>query len=309
MRSVTLALVLGALCAAENVHQTKPGLTAVLQCGFSDSSGILKWLRGTEQLHSVNLKSGPPLKGRGEIVARSRLKNEKDLEISKITAKDAGLFTCSVNGQMEEHRLVVSSASVSPSERLEVGSGAVLQCNVAGLPQGETVEWVRPGGGQRERTSRLSVTAVTQADAGTWECVFSANGKTMKETVILEVTARRPSTTAANLTTGTTKPTVTTCPDCGGGSLTADSPALVGLSWWVWAAVGGGCLVVLLWVLILVMYNRMKRRRRRFMKMRNAGQLRPKQYCQCPGGPTAAAGHRGKKPSAPPFTAPVAAVL
>lgn len=317
MKSAVFVLVLGALCAAEKVHQTKPERTEKLECGISDKRSILKWLKGDELLFNIDLKSGRKSKVSGntgikDIVSRSRLIDDSNLQISKIDRQDAGRFTCSLNGQEEHHRLVVASVSVSPSTHLEAGSEAVLQCDVAGLPQGETVEWVSPGGG-RQQTPTLTINSVTTEHAGNWECVFSAHGHSMKETVSLTVTEADtkaiPSNTTPqpNFTTETPEGTLSSCLDC--DSPTRGPPGLLGLSWWVWAAVGGGCLVLLLWVLILVIYMRMMRRKRRFMKMRNAAQSRPKQYCQCPAGPTAVAGHRGKKPSAPPFSAPVRTVL
>uniref|UniRef100_A0A8C6V0M1 Ig-like domain-containing protein n=1 Tax=Neogobius melanostomus TaxID=47308 RepID=A0A8C6V0M1_9GOBI len=188
LASSVLSVLGVALCAAEIVHQTKPGKTETLNCGITGAS---KWLRGSDLLHSVHPGTGMPLRGKGEIVQRSRMKQGRNLEISRITPQDAGLFTCSGNRQEEHHRLVVSSASVSPSARLEVGSEATLQCEVSGLPQGAAVEWVRPGGGQRHRTSRLQLSSVALTDAGSWECVFSVGGKTLNETVTLQVTVMK----------------------------------------------------------------------------------------------------------------------
>lgn len=312
MKSATFVLALVVVYAAGKVIQTKPGQTKTLECGLGDGSLILKWMKGTEPLYTINLRTGVPRKGIGEIIQRSRV-NDKNLEIFRITAQDAGEFTCLVKSQMEHYRLVVASASVTPSGPLEEGSEAVLQCDVTGLPSGAAVQWVGPGG-QSGSTPSLHIAAVTKEDAGLWECVFSAEGQTMKETVTLEVREPRPKTTSTTTTTTTTLSAMKTteailapCPDYEDCSTAVPTPMWT--SWWVWAAVGGGALVLLLWVLILVMFNRMRRRKRRFMKMRGAVELRPRQYCQCPGGPTAVAAHGRTKPSAPPFPAPVLSVV
>uniref|UniRef100_A0A3B3ZW37 Ig-like domain-containing protein n=1 Tax=Periophthalmus magnuspinnatus TaxID=409849 RepID=A0A3B3ZW37_9GOBI len=170
------------------------------------------------------------------MVKRSRLKHETTLEISGVTRGDAGLFTCKVGRQEEQHRLIVASASVAPPVPLVVGGSAVLRCDVDGLADGWTVQWRGPGGRSHEAAT-VHLSPVTEQDGGTWECAITPSGKTITD---VKIQVRGVN-----------------------GTQTAQTPPLLpmALSWWVWAAIGGGCVVVLLWVLALIMYNRLSRRK------------------------------------------------
>lgn len=308
MKTIVLfACVLSALCAAENVVQTKPGGTVILECGSLEPTTNFKWLREDQQLSSTNAKTGMTGYGDGDFKSRIKVKNEKNLEISNVKTGDAGRFTCRVDGTQEEFtRLVVVSVSAVPSNNLEAGSNARLQCDVAGLTQGSLVEWARPDGVRIHHPS-VDLTPVALSDAGLWKCVFTADGKTMTEGLTITVTDMRPKPTSkAPFSTRMTEDNnMHACPGCN-DIATNTTPTLAGLSWWMWAAVGGGGLVfVLLWVFILVMYSQMKRRKKRYQKMMmKMNQVDPKQYCQCTS-PTAAAkpqpGRRKEKASAPPL--------
>ncbi|XP_033837345.1 T-cell surface glycoprotein CD4-like [Periophthalmus magnuspinnatus] len=296
--SVLQSVWLNAPCAAEIMDQTKPGGTVALTCSISDSTNTLSWFHGGKLIHSINPKNGLPLRGKAEMVKRSRLKHETTLEISGVTRGDAGLFTCKVGRQEEQHRLIVASASVAPPVPLVVGGGAVLRCDVDGLADGWTVQWRGPGGRSHEAAT-VHLSPVTEQDGGTWECAITPSGKTITD-VKIQVRDPLPPTSPPPPTTRMTVGNKEACPHCVNGTQTAQTPPLLPmeLSWWVWAAIGGGCVVVLLWVLALIMYNRLSRRKRRFMKMKEAALLRPKNYCQCPG-PRVTTGPGRTKPSAP----------
>ncbi|KAK7887040.1 hypothetical protein WMY93_026661 [Mugilogobius chulae] len=181
-----VSVLLRALTSAEIVVQVKPGGKASFHCSIADSQNILKWLRGNELVYSSNPRTGMPLKGQAAIMSRSRLKNEQDLDVSGVTREDAGLFTCKVNERAEHHRLVVSSASVSPSGSLDSGSRAVLSCDVAGLVEGSVVQWRGPNG-QTENSATVTLNSVTVNDSGSWKCAFSSSGKDLSETVDVKV--------------------------------------------------------------------------------------------------------------------------
>ncbi|XP_020783729.2 T-cell surface glycoprotein CD4-like [Boleophthalmus pectinirostris] len=288
-------VLLSAQCAAETVVQTKPGGTASLKCGISDGVSVLKWLHNDQPVYTTNPRTGMPLRGKGEIVRRSRLKYERELEISQVTPADAGLFICRVKDKEEQHRLIVSAVSVAPPGPLQTGSGAVFRCDVSGRGGGSTVHWRGPDG-QSYAEATVTLSHVTMKDSGSWECQITVNGKVMKESVQIQVREPRDQTTPPPSTTRTTVDNEETCSNCVNSTQTAPPALVLGLSWWVWAAIGGGFVVVLLWVLILIMYNQITRRKRRFMKMQKTKQTK---YCQCPG-PTAANGHSRTKPPAPP---------
>ncbi|XP_042278974.1 CD4-2 molecule, tandem duplicate 2 isoform X2 [Thunnus maccoyii] len=196
-----------------------------------------------------------------DIGKRSSLK-DTSLVINNVMEKDAGQFTCKADRTTQEHTLLVVSVSVSPPSELQQGSKATLKCQLS--------------------------------HNGSWVCSFLHAGETYNETLNIKVkelaTTTSPSKTSKNIT------------QPGGPPPTSnDVLGPLGLSWWMWVAVGvGGLVVVFLMVLVIALCRRIKRRKRRLLKIRNAAQqLKPRQYCQCDQ-PTAAAklqqGRRGEKP-------------
>lgn len=86
-----------------------------------------------------------------------------------------------------------------------------------------------------------------------------------------------------------------------------DGVQLLGLSWWVWVAVGvGGLVSLLLLVFAIILCQKIRRKKRRkYLRVKNATQpLKPRKYCEC-NRPTAAAkpqqGRRREKPSPLPL--------
>ncbi|XP_042278973.1 CD4-2 molecule, tandem duplicate 2 isoform X1 [Thunnus maccoyii] len=288
---VWFVLVLSALSAAGKVIQGKPGQKATIECGFSDYTGTLSWHRGSELITIINKKNGIHLKGQ-DIGKRSSLK-DTSLVINNVMEKDAGQFTCKADRTTQEHTLLVVSVSVSPPSELQQGSKATLKCQVKGLVPDSPVQWKEPDG-NKIHEQNFDLYPVQLSHNGSWVCSFLHAGETYNETLNIKVkelaTTTSPSKTSKNIT------------QPGGPPPTSnDVLGPLGLSWWMWVAVGvGGLVVVFLMVLVIALCRRIKRRKRRLLKIRNAAQqLKPRQYCQCDQ-PTAAAklqqGRRGEKP-------------
>ncbi|XP_071765272.1 neogenin-like [Centroberyx gerrardi] len=310
MRSIVwFGFVLGALSAAGNVIHTKPGKRAKIECGASTVSRTVEWRRGSDLIMSRNVKSGSERKGKIAIYDRSKLIQDRDLEISKVEEADAGLFICTADGNPHYHTLFVVTVSVSPSADLQLGGEAALQCQVKGPDPEVTVEWERPGGGSGG-PSPVHLNPVANSDAGTWTCKFSRDGATYKETLDIKVKEPKPTTTPS-LSSSPQDIITPTCHKCrprAKGSQPDKSGLLLGLSLWMWVAVGVGCLVlVLLIISIIVVHQSIKRRRRKARKLKSIRQpLRAKNYCQCNGPAAAAAaaapprGRQREKPSSLP---------
>ncbi|XP_034409743.1 CD4-2 molecule, tandem duplicate 2 [Cyclopterus lumpus] len=292
--------VLAALPAAAKVILTHPGHRATLECGVSSFTDILEWQHGADLLRSISGKSGISRKGTGDVALRSKVRSQTKLEISPVKEGDAGKFVCNADGSRQEHTLLVVSVWASPSADLQLGSEVTLHCQVKGLDRDSTVRWTRPDGSPHSG----SLESVTLSDAGTWQCTFSQEGGMYNQNLAIRVQGPAPET-APSPSPSPKDVSVPTCLDC----VTHPPPSaglLLGLSWWVWVAVGGGCLtVVLLMVFVIVLSKRIKRKKRNCEVMKNGRQpLKPKSYCQCDC-PAAAAksrqGRRREKPSAPPL--------
>uniref|UniRef100_A0A3Q3KEG6 Ig-like domain-containing protein n=1 Tax=Monopterus albus TaxID=43700 RepID=A0A3Q3KEG6_MONAL len=275
---VWFGCVLGALFAAGEVFHTKTGKRVTLECGFNSIAKNQKWSRGSQQIISDD--------GQSPLGQRSSLR-ANNLVISSVTKKDAGTFTCEADHYKKEHTLLVVSVWTSPHGILQVGSNAVLQCNVSGLNPGSTVQWKKPDGSLAANPVHLSPVALSHN--GIWACSFSHYGQHYSETLQVMVYGRTQAFTQDL---------------CSSSAKSTDVSVLTSveqLDWWVWVTVAVGSLaVVLLMVLIIVLVNRI--RRRKVTKENYAENLHlPKNYCQC-NRPAAAAkpqqGRRKEKPSA-----------
>ncbi|XP_034077465.1 CD4-2 molecule, tandem duplicate 2 isoform X2 [Gymnodraco acuticeps] len=281
---VCFGIVLCSLCAAGEVLVGKLGEKVILQCGMTSFKSYVEWHHGTDMIFNKPKKT-PQFKRKGNnaIALRSKDYRETNLQISGLKEEDAGKFTCTVDGISQEHTLLMVSVSADPPGELQVGEKASLQCGVRGHDSAAQ-QWTSPNGQKHPETVRIE--SVAPSDAGTWECVFSHEGKEYKERLVIKVKGSIPQY----------PPGVSQSP-----SVTS---LLLGLRWWVWVAVGVGSLVVfLLVVLVIVLCKRIKRRKRRYLKMKMGRlPLQPKQYCQCER-PAAAEkprqGRRREKPKAP----------
>lgn len=295
--TVWFGVVLGALSAAGEVIIAKAGQIAILKCGVKTYVNSLEWRHGNDLIYSIHMdqKSFAPRKafGQGEIVKRSEPRN-KDLKIREVKEQDAGKFTCIVDGKSHEHTFLVVSVSLRPSADLRLGSEVWLECNVKGLNPGPAVQWTRPDGHTESQIAHLK--SLARSDEGTWNCTVSYGGKTYSENIEIKVTEPVRATLA----------TVPSSKDVNVKNPPRHSERSLGLSWWMWVAIGVGCVVVLLlMVCVVCLCKRIKRRKRILRKMKNGRQRpMPEQYCQC-NRPTAAAkpqqGRRREKPSAPPL--------
>lgn len=301
---VCFGFVLGALSAAGKEISAISGGAVTINCGADTFRHNLEWHHGSDRIYKLFSKSGFPIKGKGDIVGRSKIREETNLEISRLTEGDAGQFVCIVDGTRYEHTLVVGSVSVSvrPSQSLQWGSAAWLECQVRGLSSNPPVQWKGPGRNQPIASHTAHLESVARSDAGTWECTFSLGDQSHSRTISITVVG--PPTTPAPPQDGKKTDHKTACPSCATKS-PSESPLLLGLSWWMWVAVGvGGLVAVLLMVLVIVLYKRIKTRKRKLHKMKNSRQPLTKQYCQC-NRPTAAAkpqqGRRREKSSALPL--------
>ncbi|XP_034730196.1 CD4-2 molecule, tandem duplicate 2 isoform X2 [Etheostoma cragini] len=292
---VWFGFVLGALSAAGEVILKKPGQKATFQCSVETHTQNLVWNRGNDPIIRVNLKTGFPVKGPKH---KDNMKlRGTSLEISGVTEEDAGKFICIADGKRKEVTLLVVSVSASPSSELQLGSEATLQCRVKGLnPPDSPVQWKRPDGSTNSGSQTVQLKSVAHSDEGNWQCMFAYEGGTYIESLEIKVRDPVPKTTAPSSSTSSKDVSFNPPP--------STDVVLLGLSWWMWVAVGVGCLaVVLLMVFVIVLCKRIKRRKVRML--RNGRQpLNPKMYCQCHH-PAAAAkpqqGRRKEKPSALPL--------
>ncbi|XP_032374682.1 T-cell surface glycoprotein CD4 isoform X2 [Etheostoma spectabile] len=294
---VWFGFVLGALSAAGEVILRKPGQKATFKCSVDTYTLSLEWNRGNDLIIRVNGKTGFTVR---DPKYKDNLKlRGTSLEISGVTEEDAGKFICTADGRRKENTLLVVSVSASPSSELQLGSEAMLQCQVKGLhPPNSPVQWKRPNGGPNSESQTVQLKSVAHSDEGNWQCTFSYEGGEYSESLEVKVQDPVPKTTAPSPSTSSKDASFNPPP--------STDVVLLGLSWWMWVAVGGGCLVViLLMVFVIVLCKRIKRRKRKFHHKRNGRQpLNPKTYCQCDR-PAAAAkpqqGRRKEKPSALPL--------
>ncbi|XP_026173328.1 T-cell surface glycoprotein CD4-like isoform X2 [Mastacembelus armatus] len=295
---VWVGCVLGALSASGKVFKSKAGHTALLECGHSFTRAMI-WRHNSNLIISVNGKTGFFRKGQGDLVLRSSVKYVNKLEISGLKKEDAGKFICDADDKLTEHTLLVVSVWTNPSHELQLGSEAMLHCEVAGLNPGSTVQWKRPDGKLHEGSQIVKLSSVAISDSGTWVCMFSHDGSSFQEDLNLKINIPTPKIPLHTSTTESSKEGQNvTCAKCD----THPKSAFEQLNWWVWVAIGVGSLVVvLLMVLVIFLCKRTRRRKRMKMNMKNGQHLRTKQYCQC-NRPTAAPkpqqGRRKEKPSA-----------
>lgn len=296
---VWLGFVLGALSAAGNVIRTSAGRRVTLGCGIDTFESSLEWNHGKEMIYKVSGKSGMNHNGPAAIRERSRVR-QNNLEISGVKREDAGRFTCVADEIPKYHTLLVVSVSASPPEELPPGSNVTLHCEVKGLNPDSTVQWTGPDGRPHAVSETVHLQRVAPSDAGTWVCAFSYDGQTYSEN--LDIKVRDPARKVITSPPPRIVDQQTTYPSC---DLKPHS-GVGRLGWWLWVAVGGGCLVVLLLVvLVIVLCKRSRRRKRKLQKLKNGRQsLTPKKYCQCNCPTAAASPRRGRqkgKPSAPPL--------
>ncbi|XP_018527774.1 uncharacterized protein LOC108880658 [Lates calcarifer] len=298
---VCLWFVLGALSAAGKVIFTTVGQRATLECGAVSFKNSLEWRQGDDRIVFVD-KKGFPRHGKAAVQTRSKRRGDTDLDIFPVRKEDAGTFTCTADGNPQVHTLLVGSVSVSPPAELKVGSNATLLCEIEGLnPDSvKTVQWIGVDKNVRSRTAQLENVALT--DAGTWKCQFSHGGETFSTQLEIKVTEPATKTTPAPKQSSKVNgkkinSTICAQPSC------ADSGVA---HWWMWVAIGAGCLVVvLLMVSVIVLYKRIRRRKRNLHLMKNGRQAqRPRQYCQCNHQTAAAKPQQGRqkgRPSALPL--------
>uniref|UniRef100_A0A3B4H4W2 Uncharacterized LOC102214973 n=1 Tax=Pundamilia nyererei TaxID=303518 RepID=A0A3B4H4W2_9CICH len=283
--------VLGALSAAGEDFFAKVGGKVTLKCGVSSYTRSLQWHHGNDLLHSVDQR-GFPRKGTAELVQRS-LMRQTNLEISSVRETDAGQFKCSADGTRHEHSLSVLSVSVSvkPSAVLKPNDEATLQCEVKGQPQGCEVKWQSPNTDSPTDSSTVQLKPVTSSHNGAWQYVCFCSSE--------------PPTTTKSPPKPNGKSEKTCDTNCVYSGNDDTSPRLLGLAWWVWVAIGVGCLVaILLMVCVIVLCVRVKRRKV-MLHYYVVISVKTSPLCSLYHSPTAAAkpkqGRRREKPSALPL--------
>lgn len=296
--TVWFVFVLAANSAADKVVVSSVGKTFTLDCGVPAFSESLEWRHGNNLICRVNGKTGSTLKGRSSIVGRAKVKHQTKLEINGVTEEDCGEFTCTADTRIYKQTLLLVSVSVGPSNVVQLGGKALLRCGVKGPKLDPVVQWKGPSGQSPAGSQEVQLSPVKASDEGVWQCVFSHGGQTFSQNVSIGVKVPPPQTTPSVLKPSKDTPAsgVTVHPS-------ADDVYLLGLSWWAWLALGGGCLfLTLLMVCVIILCKKIRRRKRRFLRMKNPQQpLKPKKFCQCHH-PTAAAkpqqGRRREPPSA-----------
>ncbi|KAM7421103.1 hypothetical protein PAMA_015328 [Pampus argenteus] len=287
--TVCFVLVLCALSAAGERIQARLNEKVTIKCGtFSES---LLWYHGTDEVYSTKFINRNLIKV-NKIGGRATLKNA-DLIIDKVKEEDVGEYTCSADGTPYTHTLFVMSVSVNSvnaSRELQQGSKVTLKCEVKGLNSDSSVKWKQPNGNQLYESPTVDLEYVTPSHAGVWVCMFSHLGNTYNESLDLTVTDLTSTSQTPKVTSVQTPPS-------------SVASELLGLSWWMWVAVGVGSLVVVfLMVLVIILCKRIKRKKKRVLKMKNMRQpLKPREYCKCDHQTAAAKpqqGRRREKPSA-----------
>ncbi|KAM4569051.1 uncharacterized protein V3H82_013067 isoform 2-T3 [Fundulus diaphanus] len=157
---------------------------------------------------------------------------------------------------------------------------------------------------QRRGETDLEISNVQESDFGEFTC--KVDSTPYKHTLVI-VSAPDPKPTTPAIKKNPDSPNSSNGKNSTGGASdwTWGAP-LLGLSWWIWVAIGAaGLVVIILMVVVVVVYKRTKRRKKRFMRMKKAqlSQM-PKKYCQCARQTAAAKPHQGRrreKPSALPL--------
>ncbi|XP_041843171.1 uncharacterized protein LOC121641222 isoform X2 [Melanotaenia boesemani] len=297
---VWFGFVLCALSAAGKDFITEVGKKVNLECGVNVVTNWLFWYKGSEMVRHVKYMSNIPARGEGniEIAKRSRIKLA-NLEISDVKETDAGEFRCEADGKTSKHTLAVVSVSVVPSGELEVGGEATLKCLVKALDQSSKVEWRKPDGSVISKET-VQLKPLVVSDGGTWQCHVTYKEVAYQKSLTITVKASAPETTTPSKFPDPKKNN-NARPDKSDHA-SSDTGKLFGFEWWVWAALGAGCLVLILLVIfIIIMCKRVKRKKRKFLTMKRAQQLQiPKKYCECERQTAAAKpqqGRRREKPS------------
>uniref|UniRef100_A0A8C6KGG9 Ig-like domain-containing protein n=1 Tax=Nothobranchius furzeri TaxID=105023 RepID=A0A8C6KGG9_NOTFU len=292
---IWFGVVLGALAAAGKVFIAEVGMKKALECGNRKTITDVQWNHGSEQICKVDVKTGRSIKGKSNILERSRIIQDKNLQIRPVKEMDAGRFTCIADGATYEHTLIVVSVSVNPSSDLSTGAEASLECRVTESDQKSTVKWEKPGG-LFENSPKVQLSPVEASHGGPWQCHVTNGAENFKADP--KLTLPVPNHGNTNIPKPSEDDCSSRCKDCAcrlfhiflhlirhltrydlafapAGSTNHQPPSggmtLLGLIWWVWVAVGVGSLVVI--ILIIV---------RKLLKMRDAKlPPRTKKYCQC----------------------------
>ncbi|MED6263892.1 hypothetical protein CHARACLAT_009314 [Characodon lateralis] len=304
MKTIILfGLVLGALSAAGKVFFAEVGQKVTVECGTQGFSSKLEWTHNTMTIRVLTINRFPS-KGQSPIAERSRILYNKDLEINTVMETDFGKFTCNVDGDPHEHVLIVFSVLV-PSDALEVGAHATLECRVKSPDNAAKVKWQKLNG-LEEHSHKVDLKFADSSHKGIWQCKVSYEGDTFTKNITINVKDPVPVPTTPPLKNNA--PNSKNRQNSTGGSTKnwSKDTVFLGLIWWIWVAIGaGGLVVIILIVVVIVVYKRNKRRKRKFLRMKKVQLSRnPKMYCQCVRQTAAAKpqqGRRREKPSALPL--------
>uniref|UniRef100_A0A3P9K550 Ig-like domain-containing protein n=1 Tax=Oryzias latipes TaxID=8090 RepID=A0A3P9K550_ORYLA len=276
---VLFGFVLSALPAAAKHFFGRVNQKVTLECGISTKPSTLEWLNDEKLvlkvLRGLTSRASNSNEHRQKYILR-----DSNLEINNLKTEDAGKFTCKVNRESQEHWLHLVSVDASPSDALQEGSEAWVQCEVHSSDQSSTVKWLMPDGSPIH-DKRVSLKPVKASHGGTWTCEVKAAGQSFTTSLTITVTPPAPRTTKPSLNPSTKDSMNNTCVSCRADH-PADIPLLLGLHWWVWVALGVSSLILILLIIsIVLMSRRARRRKKRFQMMKKAQQQGPKKYCQC----------------------------
>ncbi|XP_047216596.1 uncharacterized protein LOC124865504 isoform X2 [Girardinichthys multiradiatus] len=307
MKTIILfGLVLGALSAAGKVFFGEVGQKVTMECGAHSFNSKLEWSHDMLIIRLLR-KSHLTSKGQSPIAKRSKILNNKELEITTVMETDFGKFTCNVDGVSYKHVLIVFSVLV-PSDALEVGAHATLECSVKSPDNAAKVKWHKLNS-LVEYSQKVDLKSADSSHKGIWQCKVSYEQDTFTKNITINVKDPVPEPTTPplkNKATNSKNRQNSTARPGGSTKNWFNDTVFLGLIWWIWVAIGaGGLVVIILIVVVIVVYKRNKRRKRTFLRMKKVQLSRnPKMYCQCVRQTAAAKpqqGRRREKPSALPL--------
>uniref|UniRef100_A0A3P9HMG0 Ig-like domain-containing protein n=1 Tax=Oryzias latipes TaxID=8090 RepID=A0A3P9HMG0_ORYLA len=245
-----LSSVLSALPAAARHFFGRVNQKVTLECGISTKPTTLEWFYN-EKLVSKVFRGVPLRVSSSNGHSPECILRGSNLEINNLKTEDAGKFTCKVNRESQEHWLHLVSVDVTPSDVLQEGSEAWIQCDVHSFDQSSTVKWQMPDGSPIH-DKRVPLKPVKASHGGTWTCEVKAAGQSFTTSLTITIIISHGGSLTWSIFFG----------HPGRADHPAGIPLLLGLHWWVWVALGVSSLILILLIISIVLMSQRARRRK-----------------------------------------------